>query len=101
MFIESLLELGVVGLIIYAVAIFSFIKAAWKQKNKFAFAVVMCMFVLSLSTSIYTFKPYFNIMLYIILLLNTYNGNVERMHDGMPIPHYQYAQRNRPMRTQQ
>ncbi len=70
MFIETLAELGVVGVILYSVAIFSFIKAAFKFKDKFAFSVIFCMFVMSLSTSIYTFKPYFNIMLFIIMLQN-------------------------------
>ncbi len=70
MFLETLAELGVVGLILYAAAIFSFIKAAFKFKDKFSFSVIICMFILSLSTSIYTFKPYFNIMLFIIMLQN-------------------------------
>lgn len=70
MFIETLAELGVVGLILYSVAIFSFIKTALNFKDKYSFAVIFCMFIMSLSTSIYTFKPYFNIMLFIIMLQN-------------------------------
>ena len=70
MFIETLAELGIVGLVLYSVAIFSFIKVAFKFKDKYSFAVISCMFVMSLSTSIYTFKPYFNIMLFIIMLQN-------------------------------
>lgn len=69
-FLETLVELGTVGLILYTAAIFSFIRAAWKQKDKFSFAVIMGMVVMSLSTSIYTFKPYFNIMLFITILQN-------------------------------
>lgn len=70
MFIETLAELGIIGLIIYIAAIFSFIKAAFKFNDKFSFAVIFSMFVMSLSTSIYTFKPYFNIMLYIVIMQN-------------------------------
>lgn len=70
MFIETLAELGIIGLITYSMAIFSFIKNAFKFKDKFAFAVIFSMFILSLSTSIYTFKPYFNIMLFIVIVQN-------------------------------
>ena len=70
MFIETLLELGIVGLVLYTVAIFGFARKAFSQDDKFAFAVIMGMVVLSLSTSIYAFKPYFHIMLYIILSSN-------------------------------
>lgn len=69
-FIETLAELGIIGLILYSTAILSFIKTAFKFKDKFAFSVIFCMLMMSLSTSIYTFKPYFNIMLYIIMLRN-------------------------------
>ena len=77
MFIETLAELGVIGLILYSVAIFSFIKAAFKFKDKYSFAVIFCMLIMSLSTSIYTFKPYFNIMLFIIILQNVQVEDIE------------------------
>ena len=87
MFIETLAELGVVGFAAYSAAIFSFIKTAYKFKDKFAFAVIFSMFVLSLSTSIYTFKPYFNIMLFIIVAANmrTDTENASRRGD-YPLP---------------
>ena len=69
MFIESLVEIGIVGLIAYSLTIFSFIKQAFKRQ-KYAFGVIMVMFFLSLSTSISTFKPYINIMLFILCLEN-------------------------------
>jgi O-antigen ligase len=77
MFIETLAELGVIGLVLYSLAIFAFIKAAFKIKDKYSFAVIFCMFIMSLSTSIYTFKPYFNIMLFIIMLQNMQTKDVE------------------------
>lgn len=70
MFIETLVELGIIGAVIYTIAIFSFIKAAFKFEDKFSFGVIFCMLIMSLSTSIYTFKPYFNIMLFIIIMQN-------------------------------
>lgn len=77
MFIETLAELGVIGLILYSMAIFSFIKAAFNFKDKYSFAVIFCMLIMSLSTSIYTFKPYFNIMLFIIMLQNMQAEDIE------------------------
>lgn len=77
MFIETLAELGVVGLVLYSIAIFSFIKAAFKFRDKYSFAVIFCMLIMSLSTSIYTFKPYFNIMLFIIMLQNMQPDDIE------------------------
>ena len=68
MFIESLIEIGCLGALVYTYMIFTFIKASFVQQQKFAFGVIMIMFILSLSTSISTFKPYFNIMLYILCL---------------------------------
>lgn len=66
-FIETLLELGIIGLLIYSSAIFSFTRKAMKFKDKFAFSIIVAMIVLSLTTSLHTFKPYFNIMLFIII----------------------------------
>ena len=69
MFIESLVEIGIVGLLAYISAIYSFIKQALKRQ-KYAFGVIIVMFFLSLSTSISTFKPYINTMLYILCIEN-------------------------------
>lgn len=69
-FLETLVELGIIGVIIYSVAIISFTKKAFQCKDKFALSVIACMIVLSLSTSIYAFKPYFNIMLFILMHKN-------------------------------
>lgn len=68
MFLETLVELGIVGLVIYSAAIYAFIRASYKFTDKYSFAVILSMLIMSLSTSIYTFKPYFNAMLFIIIL---------------------------------
>lgn len=67
MFLETLVELGAMGLVFYCFAIGKFVKRASEFRDKFSFAVIVCMVVMSLSTSIYTFKPYFNIMLFIVM----------------------------------
>lgn len=80
MYLETLLELGIVGLALYVLAVFKFTQSAFFLKDKFSFAVIVCMIIMSLSTSIYTFKPYFNIMLYIIIscfLCDSINKNKE------------------------
>lgn len=64
-FIENLLELGLFGLISYLLYIGSFILMARKMNSIFSFSVIMGICFLSLSTSLYAFKPYWNIMLFI------------------------------------
>ena len=59
------------GLVLYSLAVFAFALKAFTFKDKFAFAVMACMIVMSLSTSICVFKPYFNIMLFIIICENS------------------------------
>lgn len=66
-FLETLVELGFAGFCIYSMTILAFVKATRKNVDKFSYAVLVCMIVLSLSVSLYTFKPYFHIMLYILI----------------------------------
>lgn len=75
-FLETLVELGVIGLVVYLAAVCSFVKKALNNKDKFSFAVIFCMVIMSLSTSIYTFKPYFNIMMYIIMCEKMQQENI-------------------------
>lgn len=70
MFLETLVELGIIGLTLYIATIFNFAKKAASFVDKFALAVIMGMIVMSLSTSISVFKPYFNIMMYIVITEN-------------------------------
>lgn len=70
MFVETLLELGLFGLIAYCVMVVSFCLHALKMKDKFAFGVISMMVIMSMSTSISTFKPYFNIMMFILMSMN-------------------------------
>ena len=70
MFIETLLELGIFGLVSYCIMVFSFCLHAVKMEDKFAFGVIIMMVFMSMSTSISTFKPYFNIMMFVLMSMN-------------------------------
>ncbi len=78
MFIENLIETGLIGLILYSVYIFSFWNSAKKSGDVFAAAVMAGMIVMSLSVSIYAFKPYWNIMIYILCVQNRAARREER-----------------------
>lgn len=69
-YFETLVELGIVGFLVYMTAIGLFVWYAFKLKDKFSLAVISYMLIMGLSTSIYTFKPYFHIMLYIVMCTN-------------------------------
>lgn len=68
--LETLVELGAVGTVIYVAAIFMFMRSAYKFRDKYAVAVIFGMFVMSMSVSLYTFKPYFNGLLYVLIVRN-------------------------------
>lgn len=79
-FVEVLLELGIIGLIAYVLHIFSMASFTFKRKEYFAFSIIMGMIVLSLSTSIFAFKPYWNIAMYIFCIRNEAKPNNEPEH---------------------
>ena len=70
MFLETLVELGIVGFLLYTSAIIAFLVLAVKNRDKFAFFVMLGMIIMSLSTSIQAFKPYFNVWLFTVLVQN-------------------------------
>lgn len=67
-FLETLVEIGVAGLLIYLSYIIILLVKSWRLKDRFAFAIMIGMIVLSVSTSIYAFKPYVNIMIFISMM---------------------------------
>lgn len=67
-FIENLIEIGCIGLFSYFMYIGSFICSSIKKRDLYSFAVICGMIVMSFSTSLYTFKPYWNIMLFILCI---------------------------------
>ncbi len=72
-FLDNLVEIGIVGLLSYIMHIGSFFVDSIKRKQIYNFSILIGMIVLSLSTSIYTFKPYWNILLYIACCSNEEN----------------------------
>lgn len=65
-FLEVLIGLGLIGLIIYCIYLFNIYVLS--KSSYFATAVLMGMIVLSLSTSILYLKPYWNVILFIVML---------------------------------
>ena len=63
-FLETLVELGVIGFLLYFFYLTSLVKTTFIQSDSFAFSILIGMIVMSLSTSLYAFKPYINIMIY-------------------------------------
>ena len=63
-FLENVLEIGLIGTISYLAHISSFWITAIQKKSNFCMSILIGMLVLSFSTSIYTFKPYWNVMLF-------------------------------------
>ena len=64
-FLENLIELGVVGLFLYIAYVLKFTRYAMKKKDVFSFSIMIGFIAMSMSTSIETFKPYWNIMVFI------------------------------------
>lgn len=65
-FIQHLLEEGIIGLIIYLSFVFSFLIPCIRNKKFFELSVLIGMILLSLTTNIVKFKPYWNIQIFII-----------------------------------
>lgn len=63
-FLENVLEIGLIGTVSYLAHISSFWITAIQKKSSFCMSILIGMLVLSFSTSIYTFKPYWNVMLF-------------------------------------
>lgn len=63
--LENLIELGVVGLFLYIAYVLKFTRYAMKKKDVFSFSIMIGFIAMSISTSIETFKPYWNIMVFI------------------------------------
>ncbi len=69
-FLHNLLTCGIVGMVLYSLAILGFLKKSLSFKSKFAFSVMLCIFVFTFGASAASLKPYFNVMLFIIISMN-------------------------------
>lgn len=77
-FIENLVELGIVGFLFYVIYTFRFWNCSRIMKDTFSFSIISGMIIMSLSTSLAAFKPYWNILIFIICM----NNYVEVSDDG-------------------
>lgn len=66
-FIEHLIGVGIIGLGLYLMMLWQFIRAALRRKNVFSLSVLAGIIVLTFSTS-FGGKPYWNILIYITCL---------------------------------
>ena len=71
-FVENFIEIGYVGLIVYIIYIGSFVYSSIRNKDLYSLAVIVGMIVMSFSTSLYTFKPYWNIMIFVLCVSRSY-----------------------------
>lgn len=66
-FLENLAELGIIGLSVYLNHLLNYLFPSIYKKNAYNCAVLTGLIVLSLSTSIQVFKPYWNIMIFVLV----------------------------------
>lgn len=67
-YIETLIEVGLIGFCLYLLFVGSYVYLSIKNQNMFCLAILMGLVILSMSVSISVFKPYWNIMLYTIII---------------------------------
>ena len=72
-FIEYLVEIGIVGLSLYVLHILCFVISSIRSKDIFCLSILFGMIVLSVSSSIYAFKPYWNIMILTLCMVRKSN----------------------------
>lgn len=73
-YLEVLVELGMAGAILYIIMIVAFLICSFKFEDKFSFCIMLGFIVMSMSTSLYAFKPYVNILMFIVLQDNIVNN---------------------------
>lgn len=78
LYVEQLMEGGVILSIIYFVMIGYLLKKSYKRKDSFSFSIVCGFLMLSMSTSLYAFKPFWAIMMFINLRRETDNTITKR-----------------------
>jgi O-antigen ligase len=70
LWLESLLEIGVIGTLIFIIFYLTYFKKAVDMKDYVVLASFFGYIVMSMSLSLYSFKPIWNIMLLILILKN-------------------------------
>lgn len=75
LWLESLVEVGVVGSFIFFILYYIFLKKAYKMKEYVVTASFLGYILMSLSLSLYSYKPIWNIML-LVLILRSYENQL-------------------------
>ena len=71
LWLESFIEVGVVGSVVFIVFYYIFFKKAYQMKEYVVVSSLFGYIVMSLSLSLYSYKPIWNIMLLILILKNS------------------------------
>lgn len=79
-FIEQLMEGGVITLIVYCSLVISAVLKAKVKRDLFTLAVLIGLIILSTAASLYTFKPYWNAIIFSSLLVA--KDKKEQIFDG-------------------
>ena len=69
-YLEQLLDLGIIGFTLYMLYLFKFVKSAWKFENKYSLCLMIGFMAMALSTSLSAFKPFINAMIFIVIQEN-------------------------------
>lgn len=69
-FIEALVEAGIIGLLVQIWVYFSYVKIGENSGNRFLYTSLLGYIILSLTLSIYSFKPMWNVVFLIIISSN-------------------------------
>ncbi len=81
-FFEQLIEGGIVTFIVYCFLITASFKKTIRNRDTFALAVLVGFVVLSLSTSLYAFKPYWNAIIFCNFLRSDHVDEAIVHHSG-------------------
>ena len=83
-FIEVLIGTGFVGLTIYCLLIFSFLRKAWKLGNYILFVALCGFMIMSLSLSLIEYKPIFNAFIIIEIAYRTNRTTKKQIEPNNP-----------------
>jgi len=88
-YLEILVEDGIIGLILYLSFIFNTILLCIKKKDVFCLSIIIGLIVFGCAASIYAFKPYWNIILY-LCAVNNQKGNTSEGIITLPLTSTKY-----------
>lgn len=78
-FLQFLLELGIIGLLIFILLLISFLRCALKSKNYMMFTLLIGYIIMMMSLSITTYKPIYNCFIIISIMAQGTQKNVKKL----------------------